>query len=688
MIQQAILLICCSSMILAVCSSIRNDSPFGGYYGFDPFHKLKPKMLRISPDRSIAQADIRNSKFLGPNVCVKRHPIGRLRQCIRVNDKYNCTIAFCYRSVFHCCPGFQTSTGKSGCPKELYTSSKNVFEVVKSLKLTTFATFLMMSGLNAIISNSNATEKFTVFAPNEDAFALLGREKMRQYIDNSKELTDLLLDHITSGKTPVSGFENNQMLSTLRGGKIRFNCYYRRKLKTINGVRIVDENVAASNGIVHVVNFIITSPKYRAVDVLQRNENTTFFRRLLKLSKIKITGRETIFAPTNEAFNRLDSAFLDRVLKMPEYLKNLVLNHILPDVVYTEVVKGENDLFGVRTKEGTAYYMKLLNRKIRIGSASIVKPDVTAQDAVIHVIDNVLVPTSAKTILDVAKQKGASVFTKLIEEIGLQSLLSQSNETFTIFAPSDEAWQQFIKSSTENVLANISDIVQYHIVPRCSLQACDFVNDMQLNTLAGDKKIRVNVYNNGRVNSVQGVCIKNTRCSPEAGNGAVHIIPRPLVAPTRDLKTLIESDSRFTTFARALKNTGLFSMFSFKSKQKQQSLTIFAPSNAAFSKISSMKTLLADKAQLCDLIKNHIVRGTLFSCALNGVSRVSSINGCSLLLKTSPKTGVLNINLKFSSQKQIVATNGLLYPIDEVLLQPPRRHARFFQRPQRTYAMP
>lgn len=101
------------------------------------------------------------------------------------------------------------------------------------------------------------------------------------------------------------------------------------------------------------------------------------------------------------------------------------------------------------------------------------------------------------TVLEIARQKGAVMFTRLIKELGLKPLLSDDKK-FTLFAPTDEALRAFIKDSTENVLGNISEVIKYHIVPR-SLQTCDFVDDMLLDTLAGDKKIRVNVYNYGRV---------------------------------------------------------------------------------------------------------------------------------------------------------------------------------------------
>ncbi len=99
--------------------------------------------------------------------------------------------------------------------------------------------------------------------------------------------------------------------------------------------------------------------------------------------------------------------------------------------------------------------------------------------------------------MEIAKQSGAVMFARLIKELGLHKLLSEDKK-FTLFAPSDDALRTYLKNSSSTMLRNISDLIRYHIVPR-SLQTCDFQNDMLLDTLAGKKKIRINVYNYGRV---------------------------------------------------------------------------------------------------------------------------------------------------------------------------------------------
>ena len=64
--------------------------------------------------------------------------------------------------------------------------------------------------------------------------------------------------------------------------------------------------------------------------------------------------------------------------------------------MYSTVVADEGEVFGVRTREGTAYYMTRINDTAVIDKAKIVQQDLQARDAVVHVIDRVILPTSGK----------------------------------------------------------------------------------------------------------------------------------------------------------------------------------------------------------------------------------------------------------------------------------------------------
>ena len=90
---------------------------------------------------------------------------------------------------------------------------------------------------------------------------------------------------------------------------------------TVNGARVLRQNIGASNGMIHVVNSVLAPPAVSAMELLDSNKEISLFRKALKMSGINISDGDTIFAPTNQAFNDLDTATFERLLNSPTCLK-------------------------------------------------------------------------------------------------------------------------------------------------------------------------------------------------------------------------------------------------------------------------------------------------------------------------------------------------------------------------------
>jgi uncharacterized surface protein with fasciclin (FAS1) repeats len=103
-------------------------------------------------------------------------------------------------------------------------------------------------------------------------------------------------------------------------------------------------------------------------------------------------GPYTVFAPTDAAFEKLPAGQLDGWLK-PENKTELISvlrYHVVAGRTSSEQV---GNLTETKTLEGQAALIKKDGDKITIGSARITSPDVTSSNGVLHVIDQVLVPT-------------------------------------------------------------------------------------------------------------------------------------------------------------------------------------------------------------------------------------------------------------------------------------------------------
>ncbi|MDZ8030753.1 MAG: fasciclin domain-containing protein [Nostoc sp. DedQUE08] len=99
-------------------------------------------------------------------------------------------------------------------------------------------------------------------------------------------------------------------------------------------------------------------------------------------------GPFTVFAPTDEAFNKLPAGTVDALLQDIPKLKKILTYHVVSGkVLAADVVK----LKTAKTVEGSDVKIDASNG-VKINDATVATADVAADNGVIHVIDTVLIP--------------------------------------------------------------------------------------------------------------------------------------------------------------------------------------------------------------------------------------------------------------------------------------------------------
>jgi uncharacterized surface protein with fasciclin (FAS1) repeats len=100
-------------------------------------------------------------------------------------------------------------------------------------------------------------------------------------------------------------------------------------------------------------------------------------------------GPFTVFAPTDEAFSKLPEGTIENLLKDREKLTEILTYHVVPNKVMSEeVVKLRN----AQTVNGKEITIDTKNG-VKVDKATVIKPDIECSNGVIHVIDEVLVPS-------------------------------------------------------------------------------------------------------------------------------------------------------------------------------------------------------------------------------------------------------------------------------------------------------
>lgn len=106
---------------------------------------------------------------------------------------------------------------------------------------------------------------------------------------------------------------------------------------------------------------------------------------------LKGEGPFTVFAPTDDAFAKLPAGTVDSLLK-PENRDKLVSVLTYHVVAGKVMARDVVDLSEATTVNGANVAIKVMDGKVQINNANVVKTDIAASNGVIHVIDTVLMP--------------------------------------------------------------------------------------------------------------------------------------------------------------------------------------------------------------------------------------------------------------------------------------------------------
>ena len=106
---------------------------------------------------------------------------------------------------------------------------------------------------------------------------------------------------------------------------------------------------------------------------------------------LKGEGPFTVFAPTDEAFEKLPAGTVENLLK-PENKDQLVAvltYHVIPGKVMSGDIAGKK--MGVKTVQGSELMVDAMDG-VKVDDATVVTADIETSNGVIHVIDQVVLP--------------------------------------------------------------------------------------------------------------------------------------------------------------------------------------------------------------------------------------------------------------------------------------------------------
>lgn len=320
---------------------------------------------------------------------------------------------------------------------------------------------------------TNPESNLTVFAPTNSYFEALLENLGRASVDELPEavLRDIVTYHIL-GEAYAAGDFESMGYTSLQGEELTVNT---DDGVTIDGIAVSEADLEASNGYVHKIEGVLLPSEARAAGgtvagIAYFDANFTTLVAALReaelLGALLEEGPYTVFAPTNEAF---EAAGITDVSAVPQdELQTILLYHVVSGNVTSDMLEAG----AVGTLAEEELYVSLNDDGVFLnGNTQVTQADVAADNGVVHVVNNVLMPPTQNLAEIVVAQASVedpefTLLLRALERAGLTDALS-GNDVYTVFAPTDAAFEAagFDADAIDNTdPETLQSVLLYHLV--------------------------------------------------------------------------------------------------------------------------------------------------------------------------------------------------------------------------------
>ena len=503
---------------------------------------------------------------------------------------------------------------------------------------------------------------FTLFAPTDQAFIDAGIDLAALDTPEGKvALQNILLYHVFSGEVAASDVTDGMLAKMVNGDNVKFTVG--NGVVTVGGATVTLADVQASNGIIHVIDAVLSPP---SLDIPATAQTTGIHNSLVAavvqadlLTTLQGTGPFTLFAPTDQAFT---AANIDlEALDTPEgkvALRDILLYHVVSTEVPASAV---TDCMSADAANGQPLSFTV-GSTVMVNDANVVATDVVTSNGLIHVIDKVLTPSDTpRDIPRTAQCTGVhdSLVAGVIQAELLETL--QGTGPFTLFAPTDQAFTDagidLAALNTPEGKATLTDILLYHVVagevPSSAVTECmsaTAVNGQPLSFTVGTSVM----VNDATV----------TTADVATSNGVIHVIDKVLT-PTEnpnDIPRTAQCTGIHNSLVSAVVQAELL-----ETLQGSGPFTLFAPTDQAFIDAGIDLTALdtpEGKAALTDILLYHVIAGAVPAAAVTDCLTATTVNGNPVSFTVADGVMINNASVTLAD---VNTSNGVIHVIDKVL---------------------
>jgi uncharacterized surface protein with fasciclin (FAS1) repeats len=125
-----------------------------------------------------------------------------------------------------------------------------------AIEAGSFKTLVAAVQAAGLVETLKGEGPFTVFAPTDEAFAALPAGTVEDLLkpENKDKLTAILTYHVVAGKVMSTDLQDDMMAKTVQGTEVKIDL---DNGPMVNDAKVVSADIAADNGVIHVIDKVI-----------------------------------------------------------------------------------------------------------------------------------------------------------------------------------------------------------------------------------------------------------------------------------------------------------------------------------------------------------------------------------------------------------------------------------------------
>ncbi len=376
----------------------------------------------------------------------------------------------------------------------------------------------------------------------------------------------------------------------------------------------------------------------------------------------------TVFAPSDDAVEAYASSIGQDIavfLESNEALE-MIQYHVALDqeILFSSIGDG----LEFSTALGTTMEVSATNGVNLANATSIVTADVALDNGIVHLLDEVILPSMS--IYDWIDASSSHNYVKIAIDNANLTETFDALDAMTFFAPNDAAFIDFADANDLTIYdilysPDLSSILMEHLISESLAYASELLEDGSSTAASGnDLYVFMNASGSAQVNSVP---ILATDIMTH--NGLIHSIAG-IIQPIDLLSDVLQAQG-LTLLDTLLTETGLSPAINFSGAE----YTLFAPTDSAIINFmaevgSTLEDFLSDPDGLTEALLYHTTTGIAYASDLT--------DGMQITMNSSPDettTVSFMADSIFINESMVVAADigvfqGLIHIIDHVLEQP------------------